>query len=159
MEYDAIPSVTPPQTVLQTLFTSSFNGLLRLVIPGHLARFYFDKGTLVFATFESREEKTEGLLIKKSSIKREQRESALGNWIEFAGKKRIMQIMIEQEDIDLESLIPSLQDQIKCVVYEVLNWEKKYIIYLNQVEPKNAYNFWRAVARKMREVYYSTQRY
>ncbi len=130
-------SVLDPPSIFQLLNMSSMTGELKFVTADSVASFYFKEGELVYATSDTNKKKLGAFLIERGCISEKQLYEALKEFWLNQGSKRIGNIMIEKGFLEKETLIDTIQEQIKEVVYAVLSWKEGQFIFFRGVQPRD----------------------
>jgi len=107
--------------LLRSFLTSGETGILT-VLNGEAAKSVFiDQGKIVSATSNDPDERLGENLLLRGKI-------TVRQWIE-AGKqirpgRRLGAILVEMEAIEPEELLPALEQQVKDIVLDLLNWSR-----------------------------------
>ncbi len=136
MDFGGDLLVLEPAIVFQVVNISGLTGALKLITIDNVARFYFKKGELIFATIEARRRKLGRFLVEKGLISESQLDTALDEYRAKMERGKIGQYLIERDFIDRGSLVSAIQDQMKEVVYEALGWRKGEFVFFHQAEPE-----------------------
>jgi predicted nucleic acid-binding OB-fold protein len=137
MDFGGDLSILEPTMIFQIANISRLSGVMKLITVDNVARFYFREGELLYATIETRKKRIGEFLIDKGFINREQLDEALEEYRSKRANKKIGQILIDRGYLDYDSLTSAIQDQMKEVVYEVLQWKSGQFIFFNKVKPED----------------------
>ncbi|MFH2002937.1 MAG: DUF4388 domain-containing protein, partial [Planctomycetota bacterium] len=124
-----------PAMVLQFINTCSLTGMLKFVTINNVASFYFRKGDLVHTNTDTKKKIGE-YLVDKELITRKQLSSALQAFRHEKGFVRVGEILIERGYISKEALSSVIQEQMREVVFEVINWKEGGFLFFNNVAPQ-----------------------
>ncbi|MCD6378819.1 DUF4388 domain-containing protein [bacterium] len=137
MDFGGDLAVLDSSIVFQMVNIAKLTGKLKLITVNNVASLYFDKGELIYATIDTGKKMVGEILIEKNLINENQLTSALNESRHNGVKKRIGDILIEKGDIDYEVLVSVIQEQIKMVVYTVLDWTEGQFAYFNGSRTEN----------------------
>jgi hypothetical protein len=137
MDFGGDLSVLEPSMVFQMLNMSGLTGVLKFITLDNVSRFYIRDGELLYATIETRRKKIGKFLIEKEFITAEQLDQALEEFKTSMGKERIGHILIKRGYLDYESLVAAIQDQMKEVVFETLQWNRGQFVFFANVLPED----------------------
>jgi two-component system OmpR family response regulator len=137
MDFGGDLSVLDPSMVFQIFGLSRLTGLLRFITPGNVVSCYFSEGELLYATMDTRKKKIGKVLIEKEYITEKQLNEALIEFLTKESNKRVGNILIDKGYLDKKSLESAIQEQMKEVVYQVLQLKEGQFIFFSGVEPKD----------------------
>jgi hypothetical protein len=129
-------SVVDPSMVFQVTGICSLTGKMKLITKDNVASFWFKEGGLLFATIDTGKKKIGEFLIENGVIEERQLDEALGE-VHERGERRIGNILIDKGYLDYETLEDAIHEQIKEVVYEVIQWKKGQFVFFSGIEPEN----------------------
>ena len=136
MDFGGDLSVLEPAIVFQVVNISGLTGALKLITIDNVARLYFKKGELIFATIEARRRRIGRFLVEKGLISESKLDTALDEYRAKMERGKIGHYLIERGFIDRDSLVTAIQDQMKEVVYEALGWRKGEFVFFHRAEPE-----------------------
>ena len=136
MDFGVNLSVLEPTAVFQAINMSGLTGALKLITLNNVARFYFKKGELIFATIETRRRKIGEFLVERNLISERQLDTALEEYRKDKGNRKIGHFLIEGGFLDHDSLDSAIRDQMKEVVYEAIRWTAGQFVFFHRAEPE-----------------------
>lgn len=135
MDFGGNLQVLDPSMVFQVASICNLSGRLKLITTENVASFFFRKGELLYATIDTRKKRIGQFLIERGIITSEQLISALAEYRSGEGGERIGNVLIKRGFLDRESLVSAIQEQMKEVVYEVLQWKEGQFAFFNLDAP------------------------
>ncbi len=131
MDFGGDLAVLDPSIVFQMVNIARLTGKIKLITIDNVASLYFDDGELVYATIDTGTKRVGEILIEKNLINEDQLKHALRESREEGVNKRIGDVLIEKGNIGYEVLVSVIQEQIKMVVYTVLQWNEGQFVYFD----------------------------
>lgn len=136
MHFEGELSVLEPATIFQIFNMSSLTGALKFITKRRMATFFFKEGQLIYATIDNKKKIGE-VLVEQRMITRKQLEGALKFFRHDKGLDRIGKILVDRGYTDKRSLAHAIKEQMREVVYAVLNWDDGHFIFFKDVEPED----------------------
>jgi len=136
MDFGGDLAVLDPSIVFQMVNIARLTGKIKLITINNVASLYFDYGELVYATIDTGTKRVGEILIEKNLINEDQLNHALRESREGVNK-RIGDVLIENGNIGYEVLVSVIQEQIKMVVYTVLEWNEGQFVYFDGARTGN----------------------
>lgn len=137
MDFGGELNILDPSLILQIADMASLTGEMKFITRQNEARLNFVKGDLIFATIESRGKRIGESLVEKGYIDQSQLESALEEYKSREDRIRLGNILIERGYIEYDILVSTIKDQMKEVVYQVLDWKEGRFVFYNGVRPED----------------------
>ncbi len=137
MEFGGDLSVLDAPTVCQIASMAGLTGRLKLLTADNVASLFFKSGKLIYATIDTRQKKVGEILIEKGLLDEGTLEEALKQCHSETGNRRIGEFLIENEEVKHGDIVSVIQEQIKSVVYNVLEWNTGHFAYFDGAEPKD----------------------
>ncbi|MDZ7860217.1 MAG: DUF4388 domain-containing protein [Candidatus Krumholzibacteriota bacterium] len=137
MDFGGDLKVLEPSIIFQMINIANLTGRLKLITAHNVATLYFETGQLTYAKIDTGNKRVGEILIEKELISEDQLEQALQESRRDDVDKRVGDVLIENEDIDQNVLVSVIQEQIKRVVYMVLEWVEGQFIFLADAKTEN----------------------
>jgi hypothetical protein len=129
--------ILEPSLILQVADMASLTGEMKFITRQNEARLNFVNGALIFATIESRKKRIGESLVEKGYINESQLNSALEEYKSREDRIRLGNILIERGYIKHDVLVSNIKDQMKEVVYQVLDWKEGRFVFYNGLQPED----------------------
>lgn len=137
MDFGGELSVLKPVVVFQIAGMAGLTGRIKLITAENGASLYFKNGKLIYATIDTRKKRVGEILVERGMIDEETLKNALNEYRRSGSDKRIGDYLIENEKLDYDSLAFVIKEQIKTVVYTVLQWDNGDFVYFDGIEPED----------------------
>lgn len=129
-------SVIKPVVVCQIAGMAGLTGRIKLITAENGASLYFKNGKLNYATIDTRKKRVGEILVEKGMLDGETMRNALTEYRKSDSNKRIGDYLIENGELGRDALVSVIEEQIKNVVYTVLQWENGNFVYFDGIEPE-----------------------
>jgi len=137
MEFGGDLAVLDAPTVCQIASMAGLTGRIKLLTADNVASLFFKSGKLIYATIDTRRKRVGEILIEKGLIDERTLETVLRLCRSGDDGRRIGEILIEKGKIRQEDIVSVIQEQIKTVVYTVLEWNAGHFAYFDGSEPQD----------------------
>jgi len=137
MDFGGDLKVLEPSIIFQMINIAKLTGRLKLITADNVATLYFETGELTYAAIDTGNKRVGEILIEKGLITEDQLEQALHESRRDDVDKRTGDVLIENGDIDQNVLVSVIQEQIKEVVYMVLEWIEGQFIFFADAKTEN----------------------
>jgi len=130
-------SVIQPVVVCQIAGMAGLTGRIKLITAENGASLYFKNGKLIYATIDTRKKRIGEILVEKGMVDEKTMRNALAQYRKSNSDKRIGDYLIENGELERDSLEAVIKEQIKNVVYTVLQWDNGNFVYFDGIEPED----------------------
>ncbi|MBD3179097.1 MAG: DUF4388 domain-containing protein [Candidatus Latescibacteria bacterium] len=136
MDFGGELRVIKPVVVCQIAGMAGLTGRIKLITANNGASLYFKEGKLIYATIDTRRKRIGEILVERGMLDEETLRRALNEYSGSESKKRIGDYLIENGELDYKTLVSVIKEQIKNVVYTVLQWENGNFVYFDGIQPE-----------------------
>jgi hypothetical protein len=136
MDFGGELAVIKPVIVCQIAGMAGLTGRIKLITADNGASLYFKDGKLNYATIDTRRKRIGEILVERGLLSESTLERALAEYRENNGYRRIGDYLIENDELEYETLVSVIKEQIKNVVYTVLQWNNGNFVYFDGIEPE-----------------------
>ncbi|OQX85328.1 MAG: hypothetical protein B6D63_02510 [Candidatus Latescibacteria bacterium 4484_7] len=137
MDFGGELSIVDPSTIFQIFNMSRLTGELKFIRHDNVASFFFKEGELIYATVDTRSKKIGQFLIEEGHITQQQLDEILHEYLSQDSKQRIGNLLIKHGYLDYDTLVDTIQEQMKEVVYDVLSWQEGRFVFFNNILPSD----------------------
>jgi len=130
-------SVIQPVVVCQIAGMAGLTGRIKLITAENGASLYFKNGKLIYATIDTRKKRIGEILVEKGMVDEKTMRNALAQYRKSNSDKRIGDYLIQNGELERDSLEAVIKEQIKNVVYTVLQWDNGNFVYFDGIEPED----------------------
>lgn len=136
MDFGGELAVIKPVVVCQIAGIAGLTGRLKLITVNNGASLYFKGGKLIYATIDTRKKRIGEILVERELLDKEILDRALNEFRKGGGNKRIGDYLIENGELEYDTLVSVIKEQIRNVVYTVLQWEDGNFVYFDSIAPE-----------------------